>query len=103
MIEENQLPQSKPVVILVEDDPSVYRSLNRLMAASGLEVRAFSSPSALLTSDIPECDACLVFDVYLPEMSGVALYETLAAVGCQSPLILITAGQGKECWQARAS
>jgi len=33
----------------------------------------------------------MIFDVHLPEMSGVELYETLAASGCRLPIIMITA------------
>ncbi len=84
------MSENKPVVILVEDDPSVLRALRRLMEACDLEVRAFTRPSDLQKADIPHHNACLVFDVRLPEMTGVALYKTLAASGCQLPLILIT-------------
>ncbi len=50
----------------------------------------FARPRALLESDIPKTDACLVVDVHLPEMTGVELCEALAASGCQLPAILIT-------------
>jgi two-component system response regulator FixJ len=39
---------------------------------------------------IPDSDACLIFDVHLPEMSGVELYEKLSAAGCRLPVIMIT-------------
>jgi FixJ family two-component response regulator len=85
------LSEKKPIVILVEDDPSVLRALSRLIETAGFEVRAFDRPSALRLSEIPDDNACLIFDVHLPEMSGVALYEGLAASGCRLPIILMTA------------
>lgn len=81
---------SKPEVILVEDDPSVLRALCRLLETSGFKVRAFARPSALQAAGIPDPNTCLIFDVHLPEMTGVDLYQALAASGCRSPLILIT-------------
>jgi two-component system, LuxR family, response regulator FixJ len=87
---ENELRDSKPEVILVEDDPSGLRSLRRLLEVSGFKVTAFARPSALRAAGIPDPSACLIFDVHLPEMTGVDLYQTLAASGCRSPLILIT-------------
>ena len=82
---------SRTEVILVEDDPSVLRSLRRLLEVSGFKVTAFARPSALQAAGIPDPNACLIFDVHLPEMTGVDLYQTLAASGCRAPLILITA------------
>lgn len=58
---------------------------------SGFKVSAFSCPSALLSTAIPSSSACLIFDIYLPEMTGIELYQSLAALGCQCPLVLITA------------
>jgi FixJ family two-component response regulator len=91
LLPEDKLSTTKTEVILVEDDSSVQRALRRLLEFSGFEVRAFSHPSALQATGIPERNACLIFDVHLPEMSGVELYQALAAAGCRSPLILITA------------
>jgi len=78
------------VVILIEDDPSVLRSLRRVISAAGFAVQTFDRPSALLKSDLPKSDACLVVDVHLPEMNGIELCETLAASGRLLPVILIT-------------
>jgi FixJ family two-component response regulator len=91
LLPEDELSATKTEVILVEDDPSVQRALRRLLEFSGFEVRAFSHPSALQATGIPGRNACLIFDVHLPEMSGVELYQALTAAGCRSPLILITA------------
>jgi FixJ family two-component response regulator len=87
---EDQLREKETEVILVEDDPSVLRALRRLLEVSGFKVRAYPRPSVLHAAGIPGPDVCLIFDVHLPEMSGVELYETLAASGCRSPLILMT-------------
>ena len=51
---------------------------------------AFDRPRAVLDSELPKSDACLVVDVHLPEMNGVQLCETLAASGCRLPIIMIT-------------
>jgi len=51
---------------------------------------AFDRPRAVLDSELPKTDACLVVDVHLPEMTGVQLCQTLAASGCQLPVIMIT-------------
>jgi FixJ family two-component response regulator len=80
----------KPVLILVEDDPSVLRALRRLILSAGFRVITFDTPRAVLHSDLPKSDACLLVDLQLPRMSGVQLCETLAATGCRLPVILMT-------------
>jgi CheY-like chemotaxis protein len=77
-------------VLIVEDDASVLRSLERLVQAAGYTVLGFLTPGDLLRSDIPRSSACLVVDINLPEMNGVELCDSLAAAGCRLPAILMT-------------
>ena len=81
----------KPIIIVIDDDPSILRALRRLVSGAGFDVRTFDRPSALLNSDLPKTGACLIVDIDLPEMNGVELCATLAASGCKLPVILITA------------
>jgi FixJ family two-component response regulator len=81
---------NKPAIILVEDDASVLRALRRVLEFSGFEVRAFSNPGMLQATGVPDSNACLIFDVHLSQMTGVELYQELAAAGSTLPLILIT-------------
>jgi FixJ family two-component response regulator len=45
-------------------------SLERLVQALGFDVRAFETPAALLKSEIPRTDACLILDVICPKWTG---------------------------------
>lgn len=86
----------KPIIIVIDDDPSILKALRRLVSGAGFEVRTFDRPSTLLRSDLPKAGACLIVDIDLPEMNGVELCETLAASGCRLPVILITAHTDEE-------
>ena len=81
---------SPATVLVVDDDPSVLRSLNRLISASGFHVEAFGKPSELLASEIPRSNACMVVDIDMPEMTGIEMCEVLKASGRGLPAILIT-------------
>ena len=59
------------IVLVVDDDPSVLRSLNRLISASGFSVKIFAKPSELMASEIPTSNACMVVDIDMPEMTGI--------------------------------
>ena len=87
---------AKPLVIVIDDDPSILRALRRLVSGAGFDVQTFDRPSALLKNELPNAGACLVVDIDLPEMNGVELCETLAASGCTLPVILITAHTDEE-------
>jgi FixJ family two-component response regulator len=82
--------ETKPTVIVIEDDLSVRRSLRRLIATAGFNVQTFDRPSAFLESDPPISNVCYVIDIHLPEMTGVALCEKMKAVGWKPKVILIT-------------
>ena len=77
-------------VLVVDDDPSVLRSLNRLISVSGFHVRAFGKPSELLASEIPRSNACMVVDIDMLEMTGIEMCDVLKASGRGLPAILIT-------------
>jgi CheY-like chemotaxis protein len=77
-------------VLVVDDDPSVLRALNRLISASGFTVKMFAKPSELIASEIPTSNACMVVDVDMPEMTGIEMCEVLKGSGRGLPAILIT-------------
>ena len=85
-----KLNAAAETVLVVDDDPSVLGALARLIRSSGYRVRTFDRPSALSSADIPRRNACLLVDVYLPEMNGIEMCESLAKCGRALPTILIT-------------
>ena len=79
-------------VILIEDDGSVRRALDRILRAAGYRVVAFDSGDALLQGDrlLHPTDHCIVCDVRLPGVSGFELHHRLTARGATPPWIFIT-------------
>jgi FixJ family two-component response regulator len=83
--------EGEPIVFVVDDDPSVRRSIERLIQSIGLEVQTFQSAREFLQRARPEGPACLVLDVRLPGLSGLDLQRELTNRGVQLPIIFITA------------
>jgi two-component system response regulator FixJ len=81
---------SGKLVCIVDDDESVRESLGELLDAAGYAVESFGSAVRFLASETPNCCACLVTDVRMPEMDGLALQEELGRRGCRFPVIVIT-------------
>ena len=89
------------VVLVVDDDPSVRRGLDRLLRAAGYRVEAFASGQELLDGADLEAAGCLILDVRLPGLNGLDLQETLAKGGSTVPIIFIT-GHGDAAMNLRA-
>ena len=82
--------QAPALVSVVDDDPSVRRSLARLVKGAGYRVEAFASAHEFLTRPPEEGPACLVLDVRMPGLTGLDLQETLSIAAHWTSIIFIT-------------
>jgi FixJ family two-component response regulator len=81
-----------PVTIaIVDDDDSIRHALGNLLMAAEFNVIAFASAEDFMAALDGQRIGCLIADVNLPGMSGVALTEALAVAGRVIPSVLITA------------
>lgn len=78
-------------VAVVDDDPSLCRSLGRLLRAAGMHPVTYGSAEAFLADTTQPHFDCLVLDVQLGGMSGLDLGHWLAAEGGAPPIIFVTA------------
>jgi FixJ family two-component response regulator len=81
----------RPIVYVVDDDPSVRRALVRLIRAAGFDAAASETAPDFLASDHSRRPACLVLDVRLPGMSGPELQRRLAVAEPDLRVVAITA------------
>lgn len=78
------------MIFIVDDDEAVRHSLALLVKYEGMESRGFGSAREFLDHCRPSNDDCLVVDVDLPGMDGVALLQHLRARGLTLRTIVIT-------------
>ena len=90
-----------PVVFVVDDDPSVRKSLTRLIGSAGYAVEAFASAREFLARQPYAGPCCLVLDVRMPGLTGLDLQEALAAAGRRMSIVFIT-GHGDVSMSVRA-
>jgi FixJ family two-component response regulator len=88
-------------VFVVDDDPSMRRALESLLRSVGHEVRLFSSAPEFMQAVRGDVPGCLVLDVRLPGMSGLAFQQELTKAGIALPIIFIT-GHGDVPMTVRA-
>jgi len=92
---------AEPTVFVVDDDPSVRRSVERLVRSMGFNVQTFASAKEFRDHARVEGAACLVLDVHLPGMGGLDLQRELAQAGSPLPIIFVT-GRGSIPMSVRA-
>jgi FixJ family two-component response regulator len=90
-----------PIVLVVDDDPSVCSSLRRILRSAGLRVQTFSSTSQLFAHGRPTEPCCLVLDIRMPDGDGLSFQSALARAGMEVPIIFIT-GHGDVSLAVRA-
>ena len=78
------------VVVVVEDDGRLRDSFAVLLRAAGHRAAAFGSAEELLAAGVPEGAACLLVDVRMPGMDGVALLGELRRRGDRTPAVVVT-------------
>ena len=79
-----------PLVHIVDDDEAVRDSLSVLLESADLSVRTYESATAFLDA-LPGLGAgCVLTDVQMPGLDGLALQRRLTALGIRLPVIVMT-------------
>lgn len=81
----------EPLITIVDDDKAVRDALQRMLQSHDFTTDVFASAEQFLSSPEPHGSSCLILDVRMPGMTGLALHDYLIGLGCRIPTILITA------------
>lgn len=77
-------------ICIVEDDGPVREALARLLETLGHEVYSFQSAEDFEENRPSTSCGCLLLDVRLPGISGIALHDRLLRVNPQVPVVFLT-------------
>lgn len=78
-------------IALIDDDEAILDSVQLYLRRKGFAVTCFRAAKPLLDAlDAGTAFDCVVTDVRMPGMTGLALQRTLAQRGCALPVIIIT-------------
>jgi len=84
-------PRQGWTLVVVEDDPSMSKALERILRTGGFSPLVFASAEDALIADSASTADCLILDIHLPGMSGFDFYRAVAANGTRPPVLFITA------------
>lgn len=82
--------KEEPTVFIVDDDAGVRDSIQELVESVGLCAECFASGQTFLDAYQPERPGCLVLDVRMAGMSGLALQKKLVELEAKIPVIVLT-------------
>jgi FixJ family two-component response regulator len=78
-------------VFVVDDDPSVRKSLARLLTSTGHRVDTFASAGEFLRrKGRPPGAACMILDLSMPEVGGLELQQALLDANFALPIVFAT-------------
>jgi FixJ family two-component response regulator len=80
----------KPTIFVIDDDPSVLKSLGRLLKSLGFDTETFASAELFLARKHYDGIGCIVLDVQMPGLSGMDLQDELSRADYSMPIIFIT-------------
>ena len=92
-------PESNEVC-LVDDDPSVLKSMQYLLASEGFKVRPFNQPEDFLAHASTHRVPVVVTDIWMDRVTGLEVLARLCAISPRTKVIVITA---REDLAARAT
>jgi two-component system, LuxR family, response regulator FixJ len=79
------------MVFVIDDDESVRKSLARLLDAARYKTELFKSASEFLSRSAYPGPSCVIVDVKMPGLNGIAFQEALITHGRDEQLVFITA------------
>lgn len=82
-----------PLVDIVDDDAGLCRALTLLLEANGYRAETFNSAEAFLDAKQRDRADCVLVDIGLPGMDGLALIDVLQRRGAPPPMVVLT-GRG---------
>jgi FixJ family two-component response regulator len=77
-------------IFLVDDDPAVLKSLDRVLQAAGYETKAYLSAEAFLSEHDPSTPGCAVLDLAMSHLNGLHVQQALTRQGNSRPVIFLT-------------
>jgi RNA polymerase sigma factor (sigma-70 family) len=81
---------AEPAVFIIDDDEAYRDSVEELARSVGHATQAFRSATEFLEAFDPTRPGCLVLDVRMARMSGIALQAKLKEMGAHIPLVFIS-------------
>ena len=82
---------NQPLIVVIDDDEAVCRSVSRLLVSSGYRTATYLRPEDYLEEAVEMTPACVIADIRMPELDGIGLSQEMRIRGIDAPIVFITA------------
>ncbi|OGA12162.1 MAG: DNA-binding response regulator [Betaproteobacteria bacterium RIFCSPLOWO2_02_64_14] len=100
------MPPSALTVFIVDDDAAVRDALGLSLGVRGYRTAIFADAESFLQAYRTDWRGCILIDIRMPGMDGLALQKRLLELGCTLPVIVMTGhgdvGSAREAFKSRA-
>ena len=91
-------------ICLLDDDPSVLKATERLLASEGWRVEKFTNPDVFLDHVKNAPPRVAVIDMWMPNLNGLEVQRRLAELSPETKVIVLTANADSAVrWKALAA
>lgn len=80
----------KPLVHLIDDDEAIRHSASFMLRLAGYRVQTHKDGVSFLEALSGLESGCILLDVQMPKMNGIAVQKELNARGCEMPVVVLT-------------
>ena len=100
------MPPSALTVFIIDDDAAVRDALGLSLGVRGYRTAIFADAESFLQAYQSDWRGCILIDIRMPGMDGLALQKRLLELGCALPVIIMTGhgdvGSAREAFKSRA-
>lgn len=79
-----------PIVLVVDDEPSICMATARLLRSAGYHARTFENTQQLFAHGRPSGPCCVILDLRIPGENGLQFQKRINDRGIQVPIIFIS-------------
>ena len=81
---------AEPIIYVVDDDASVLKSIERLLASVKMPCETFTTADERIRRVDPDRTGCIVADMRMPGVNGLELQRRLNESGVDLPIVFVT-------------
>lgn len=85
------MPEARPRVLVVDDDPPTVELLSELLADEGYAVSTARDVRDALAAEARDPADVIILDLMLPDLSGTVFADRYRATGGSAPIVVLSA------------
>lgn len=86
---QDQLAEEQ-FAFVIDDDQDIRTSITSLLQSADIKSSCFHNARDFLENGHLDAPGCIILDVHMPEMGGIAFQSRLEDLDCHTPIVFVT-------------